>query len=60
MRWARVALVVSAGAVAIACLAGSLISPVLAAPGVLAAITAVLLLRPAVHAGFPPHLALVM
>ena len=46
VRWARVALVVSAGTVAIACLAGSLISPVLAAPGVLAALTAVLLLRP--------------
>jgi len=52
VRWARVALVVSAGAVAIACLAGSLISPVLAAPGALAALTAVLLLRPAVQRWF--------
>jgi hypothetical protein len=52
VRWARVALVVSAGSVAIVCLAGSLVSPVLAAPGVLAALTAVLLLRPAVQRWF--------
>ncbi len=52
VRWARLALVVSAGAVAIVCLAGSLISPVLAAPGALAALTAVLLLRPAVQRWF--------
>ena len=52
VRWARVALVVSAGSVAVACLGGSLVSPVLAVPGVLAAFTAVLLLRPAVQRWF--------
>jgi hypothetical protein len=52
VRWARIALVVSAGGVAIACIGGSLVSPVLAAPGVLAAFTAVLLLRPQVQRWF--------
>jgi hypothetical protein len=46
MRWAAIALIVSAGVVALFCLAGSLISPPLALPGVLAAATAGLLLQP--------------
>jgi hypothetical protein len=46
MRWAALALVVSAGTVALLCLAGSVVSPPLAVPGVLAAVTAVLLLQP--------------
>lgn len=46
MRWAAVALVVSAGVVALVCLAGSLLSPPLVVPGVLAAVTAGLLLQP--------------
>ncbi len=45
-RWAAIALVVSAGAVALFCLAGSLVSPPLVVPGVLAAVAAVLLLQP--------------
>jgi hypothetical protein len=47
IRWAGIGLVVSAGAVALLCLAGSVVSPPLAVPGVLAAATAVLLLQPA-------------
>ena len=46
MRWAGIALIVSAGSVALLCLAGSLVSPPLAVPGVLAAATAGLLLQP--------------
>jgi hypothetical protein len=46
-RWAGIALVVSAGSVALLCLAGSVVSPPLAVPGVLAAVTAVLLVQPA-------------
>ena len=46
MRWAAIALIVSAGVVALFCLAGSLVSPPLALPGVLAAATAGLLLQP--------------
>lgn len=46
-RWAAISLVVSAGLVALFCLAGSLVSPPLVVPGVLAAATAVLLLQPA-------------
>lgn len=46
-RWAAIALVVSAGVVALFCLAGSLVSPPLVVPGVLAAAAAVLLLQPA-------------
>ena len=46
MRWAAVALVVSAGVVALFCLVGSLFSPPLVVPGVLAAATAGLLLQP--------------
>jgi ABC-type siderophore export system fused ATPase/permease subunit len=45
VRWAATSLVVSAGLVALVCLAGSLVSPVLAVPGVLAAVVAVLLLQ---------------
>jgi hypothetical protein len=52
VRWARVALVVSAGAVAVCCIGGSVVSPVLAVPGALAAFTAVLLLRPTVQRWF--------
>ena len=46
VRWAATSLVVSAGLVAVVCLGGSLVSPVLAAPGVLAAVVVVLLLQP--------------
>ena len=49
VRWAVVALIVSAGLVAVLCLGGSLLSPVLVVPGVLAALVGVLLLQPAVH-----------
>ncbi len=52
VRWAAYGLIVSAGLVALLCLAGSLVSPVLAVPGVLAAAAAVLMLRPGVHAWF--------
>jgi hypothetical protein len=45
VRWASYALMVSAGLVALMCLGASLVSPVLAVPGVLAAATAVLLLQ---------------
>jgi hypothetical protein len=45
-RWAAIALAVSAGGVALLCLGGSLLSPPLVVPGVLAAVTAVLLLQP--------------
>lgn len=48
-RWAVVALIVSAGLVAMVCLVGSLASPALALPGVLAAVTGALLLRSSVH-----------
>jgi hypothetical protein len=48
-RWAAIALIVSAGAVAMLCLAGSLVSPPLAIPGLLAAATAGLLLQPSVQ-----------
>jgi hypothetical protein len=48
-RWAAIALIVSAGAVAMLCLAGSLVSPPLAVPGLLAAATAGLLLQPSVQ-----------
>jgi hypothetical protein len=47
LRWAAIALVVSAGSVALLCLAGSVVSPALAVPGVLAAVAAVLLVQPA-------------
>jgi hypothetical protein len=47
MRWAAIALIVSAGSVALLCLAGSVVSPPLVVPGVLAAATAVLLMQPA-------------
>ena len=46
MRWAAIALIVSAGVVGLFCLAGSLVSPPLALPGILAAATAGLLLQP--------------
>jgi hypothetical protein len=49
MRWAAIALIVSAGAVALLCLAGSLVSPPLALPGILAAATVGLLLQPSVQ-----------
>jgi hypothetical protein len=45
VRWAAYGLVASAGLVAVMCLAGSLVSPVLVVPGVLAAAAAVLLLQ---------------
>jgi hypothetical protein len=48
-RWAAIALIVSAGAVGVFCLAGSLVSPPLALPGLLAAATAGLLLQPSVQ-----------
>jgi hypothetical protein len=44
-RWAAIALVVSAAAVALFCLAGSLLSPPLVVPGILAVATAGLLLQ---------------
>lgn len=47
LRWAAIGLVVSAGSVALLCLAGSIVSPPLAVPGVLAAVSAVLLVQPA-------------
>jgi hypothetical protein len=46
MRWAAVSLVASAGVVAVFCIAGSVVSPPLVVPGVLAAAAAVLLLQP--------------
>ena len=46
IRWAAIALAVSAGGVALLCLGGSLLSPPLVLPGVLAAVAAVLLLQP--------------
>jgi hypothetical protein len=46
VRWAAIALIVGAGAVALLCLAGSLVSPPLAVPGILAAATAGLMLQP--------------
>jgi hypothetical protein len=49
VRWAAYALVVSAGLVAVLCLAGSLVSPVLAVPGLLAAAAATLLLQTRAH-----------
>jgi hypothetical protein len=49
VRWAAYALVASAGTVAVVCLAGSLASPALAVPGVLAAAAAVLLLQSRAH-----------
>ncbi len=49
MRWAAIALIVSAGVVALFCLAGSLVSPPLALPGILAAATVGLLLQPSVQ-----------
>jgi hypothetical protein len=49
VRWSAYALVASAGTVAVVCLAGSLASPVLAVPGVLAAAAGVLLLQPSAH-----------
>ncbi len=45
-RWAAIALIVSAGVVGLLCLAGSLVSPPLAVPGILAVATAGLLLQP--------------
>jgi hypothetical protein len=48
-RWAAIGLVVSAAGVALFCLAGSLVSPPLALPGVLAAATVGLLLQPSVQ-----------
>jgi hypothetical protein len=45
-RWAAVALAVSAGVVALFCLVGSVFSPPLAVPGLLAAATVGLLLQP--------------
>ena len=45
-RWAAIALVVSAGVVGLLCLAGSLVSPPLAVPGMLAVATVALLLQP--------------
>jgi hypothetical protein len=48
-RWAAIALVVSAGAVALTCLAGSLVSPPLVVPGILAAAAAGLVLHPSVQ-----------
>ena len=52
VRWAAYGLVVSAGLVAVLCLAGSVASPVLAVPGVLAATAAVLLLQGRAHRWF--------
>jgi hypothetical protein len=49
VRWAAYGLAVSAGLVAVLCLAGSVASPVLAVPGVLAAAAAVLLLQGRAH-----------
>jgi hypothetical protein len=46
VRWAAIALIVSAGVVALFCLAGSLVSPPLALPGLFAAATLGLLLQP--------------
>ena len=48
-RWAAIGLVVSAGLVAVVCLAVSLASPVLVLPGVLAAVTGGLLLQSGVQ-----------
>jgi hypothetical protein len=48
-RWAAIALIVSAGSVGVFCLAGSLVSPPLAVPGLLAAATAGLVLQPSVQ-----------
>jgi hypothetical protein len=52
VRWAGIALIVSATVVALLCLAGSLVSPALVVPGVLAAVVGVLLLRPGAHQWF--------
>ena len=52
VRWAAYGLVVSAGLVAVLCLAGSVASPVLVVPGVLAAASAVLLLQGRAHRWF--------
>ena len=52
VRWAAYGLVVSAGLVAVLCLAGSVASPVLVVPGVLAAAAAVLLLQGRAHRWF--------
>jgi hypothetical protein len=52
VRWAAYGLAVSAGLVAVLCLAGSVASPVLAVPGVLAAAAAVLLLQGPAHRWF--------
>ena len=52
VRWAAYGLVASAGLVAVLCLAGSVASPVLAVPGVLAATAAVLLLQGRAHHWF--------
>jgi hypothetical protein len=49
VRWAAYGLIVSAGLVAALCLAGSVASPVLAVPGVLAAAVAGLLLQGRAH-----------
>jgi hypothetical protein len=49
VRWSAYALVASAGTVAVVCLAGSLASPVLAVPGVLATAAGVLLLQSSAH-----------
>jgi hypothetical protein len=48
-RWAGFGLAASAALVALVCLAASLVSPVLVVPGVLAAVTGVLLLQPGVQ-----------
>ena len=53
MRWAAVALVVSAGVVALFCLVGSLFSPPLVVPGVLAAATAACCCSRRRSAGWP-------
>jgi hypothetical protein len=52
VRWAAIGLICSACTVAVLCLVGSLISPSLAAPGVLAAVAGVLLLQSSVHRWF--------
>ena len=52
VRWAAYGLIVSAGLVGLLCLAGSVASPVLVVPGVLAAAAAVLLLQGRAHRWF--------
>jgi hypothetical protein len=49
IRWAAYGLVASAGLVAVLCLGGAIVSPVLVVPGALAATAAVLLLRAPAH-----------